>query len=64
MARIVEGFHTVTCTVTHLSTNTFAFPAAAGPHLLTPEGVSLGTTVVSKQSAQDHYMTAIKVVSC
>jgi len=47
----------------------FAFPAKAGPYLLTPEGgmegwVGLGTTMVGKQSAQDHYVTGTTVISC
>jgi len=33
MARVVEGFHSFTCTLMSV----FAFPAKAGPHLPTPE---------------------------
>jgi len=37
MARVVEGFHSFTCTPTRLSTNemNFALPAEANSHLLT-----------------------------
>jgi len=43
MARVVEVFHSFTCTVTRSSMNgmnpiAFAFPVEAGPHLPTPEG--------------------------
>ena len=34
MARVLKGFHSFTCT----PTPAFAFPAAAGTHLPTPEG--------------------------
>jgi len=32
---VVEGFHNITCTPTHLSPNGMITPAEAGPHLLT-----------------------------
>jgi len=43
MARVLKGFHSITCTPrVHLLTEwtipAFAFPAEAGPHLSTPEG--------------------------
>ena len=44
MARVLKGFHSFTCTPTRSSaigmshTCLFAFPAAAGTHLPTPEG--------------------------
>ena len=42
MARVLEGFHRFTCTPTRSSaigmSHTFAFAAAAGTHLPTPEG--------------------------
>ena len=43
MARILNGSHSFTCTprvrpLTELTIPAFAFPAKAGPHLLTLEG--------------------------
>ena len=47
MARVFKGFHSFTCTPTrssaigtipYRSIPAFAFPAAAGTHLPTPEG--------------------------
>ena len=42
MARVLEGSHSFTCTprvhpLTECTIPAFAFPAEAGPHLLTPE---------------------------
>jgi len=45
----------------------FAIPAKAGPHFTDPgevrSWVGLATTAVSKQSAQDRYVTDIEAVS-
>jgi len=43
MARVLEGFHSFTCTSTRSSTiemihTALAFPARAGTHFLIPEG--------------------------
>jgi len=43
MARVLEGFHSFTCTprvhpLTEWTIPAFAFPAEAGTHLLAPEG--------------------------
>ena len=42
MARVLKGFHSFTCTPTRSSaigmSHAFAFPAAVGTHLPTPEG--------------------------
>jgi len=74
MARVVEGFHSFTYTPTCLSTNGMNHTCLCLPNrswfsFSDPgrmEGwVILGTTLVSKQSAQHHYVTDhITVVSC
>ena len=44
MTRVLKGFHSFTCTPTHVHPQSecaipvFAFPATAGTHLPTPEG--------------------------
>ena len=42
MARVLKGFHSLTCTPIRSSaigmSHTFAFPAITGTHLPTPEG--------------------------
>jgi len=73
MARVVEGFNSFTCTPKHLSTNglnhtSLCLPSWSWSSFTDPGGmegwVGPGTTMVSKQSAQDRYMTGITVVSC
>jgi len=73
MAHVVEGFHSFTCTTTRLSMNgmnhtCLCLPSRSWSSFTDPSGmegwVSLGTTTVSEQSAQDCYVTAITVVSC
>jgi len=72
MARVVEGFHSFTCTATCVSTNQMnltclCLPCRSWSSFTDPgwmEGwVGLGITTVSKQSAQDHYMTGIAVLA-
>jgi len=66
VARLKEQKLDVLIDSMHCLTNTLT--AEAGLHLPTPEEwnvelVGLGTTTVSKQSAQDHYVTDIAIVS-
>jgi len=75
VAHIVKGFHSFICTPmsTHLCTNgmnhsCLCLPSQSWSSFANPWGmeswVGLGTTMVSKQSAQDRYVTAITVVCC
>jgi len=73
MARVVEGFHSFTSTPKRLSTNgmnhtCLCLPSQSWSSFTDPgrmeDWVGLGTTAVSKQSARDHYVTDITVVSC
>jgi len=73
MARVVEGFHSFTCTPTHLFTNgmnhtCLCLPNRRWSSVTSPGGmegwVGLSTTTVTIQSAQDRYVTGITVVSC
>jgi len=73
MARVVEGFHSFTCTPMRLSTNgmnhtCLCLRSRSWSSFTDPGGmedwVGLGTTTVSKQFAQDRHVTAMTVVSC
>jgi len=70
MAHVVERFRCFTCTPLHISTNCMnhAFTIPARTALADPGWmecwVSLGTTMVDKQSAQDCYMTENAAVGC
>jgi len=73
MARVVEGFHSFTCTPTRLSTNemnhTCLCISSRSWYSFTEPGgmkgwVGLTTNKVIKQSVQNRYVTAITVVSC
>jgi len=72
MARVVEGFHSFTCTSTRLCTNgvnhtCLCLLSRSWLSFIDPGGikgwVDLSTTTVSK-SAQHRYVTDITVVSC
>jgi len=73
MARIVKGSHSLTChprvyPQVEWTIPAFAFPAVVGSLLLTSEWWKVelvySTTTVSKQPAQDRYVTEITVISC
>jgi len=72
-ARVLEGFYNFTCKPTRLSTNgmnhtCLCLPSRSWSSFTDSIGmegwVGLGTTTVSKQSAQNRYVTAITAVSC